>query len=260
MLNQWAKEWTVQKKIKASKGSRGSPTSKNAPQHVADADMVLDPDEVAKHLKMKDPNWESYKKASPFYMTSQTQKMTAEQDGGEDTGPKIPKQRRIAKTPPPPEKKGKTKEELLAWFKSSREEHMERFRQPETKQEEIERGSTADAQVEVPLSGQEPNCFGSGCLRERPRERQAKAEESTADSSCQYVASQDAAREAKKGKGKRYPTPTSEPSEGEGDPLALKSLELAPIEAPMAHQATLDSGPATSCIPVELAASLACSA
>ena len=42
VLNQWAKEWTIQqKKIKASrqpKGSRGSPTSKNAPQHVADAD------------------------------------------------------------------------------------------------------------------------------------------------------------------------------------------------------------------------------
>ena len=42
-----AKEWTTQQqKIKAakqSKASRGSPTSKNAPQHVADADMPLDP-------------------------------------------------------------------------------------------------------------------------------------------------------------------------------------------------------------------------
>ena len=119
------------------------------------------------------------------------------------------------------------------------------------------------AQVEVPVSfpGQEPNRFGSGCLQERPQERpregQAKAEEGTADSSCQFnVATKDAARETQKGKGKRYPTPTSEPSEGEGDPLALKSLELASIETPMAHQVTLDSGAATSCIPDELAAAL----
>ena len=42
--------------------SRGSPASKNAPQHVADADMPLDPKEVAKHLKMEDPHWASYKK------------------------------------------------------------------------------------------------------------------------------------------------------------------------------------------------------
>ena len=67
---------------------------------------------------------------------------------------------------------------------------------------------------------------------------------------------QDAAREAKKGKGKRYPTPSSEPEEGEEDPLALKSLELASMETPMAHQVTLDSGAATSCTPVELAAAL----
>ena len=68
------------------------------------------------------------------------------------------------------------------------------------------------------------------------------------------MAVQDAAREAnKKGKGNRHPTPSSEPSEGENDPLALKSLELAPIETPMAHQVTLDSGAATSCIPVDLA-------
>ena len=56
------------------------------------------------------------------------------------------------------------------------------------------------------------------------------------------MATKDAARETQKGKGKRYPTPTSEPSEGEEDPLALKSLELASIETPMAHQVTLDSG------------------
>ena len=55
----------------------------------------------------------------------------------------------------------------------------------------------------------------------------------------------------------RYPTPSSEPEEGEEDPLALKSLELASMETPMAHQVTLGSGAATSCIPVELAAALA---
>ena len=60
------------------------------------------------------------------------------------------------------------------------------------------------------------------------------------------VATKDAARETQKGKGTRYPTPSSEPEEGDEDPLALKSLELASIEAPMAHQVTLDSGAATS--------------
>ena len=69
------------------------------------------------------------------------------------------------------------------------------------------------------------------------------------------MATKDAARETQKGKGKRYPTPSSEPSEGEEDPLALKSLELASMETPMAHQVTLDSG-AASCIPVDLAAAL----
>ena len=51
------------------------------------------------------------------------------------------------------------------------------------------------------------------------------------------VATQDAAREAKKGKGKRYPAPTSEPSEGEGDPMKIigpdnpKWEQLRKIEA-----------------------------
>ena len=83
---------------------------------------------------MEDPNWASYKKASPSYMSSYwsyLQKMIAEQDEEEeDAGPKTPKQRRVAKTPQAPEKKGKTKEERVAWFKSAHEEHMERFRQP----------------------------------------------------------------------------------------------------------------------------------
>ena len=60
----------------------------------------------------------------------------------------------------------------------------------------------------------------------------------------------------RKERGKRYPTPSSEPEEGDEDPLALKSLELASMETPMAHQVTLDSGAATSCIPVDLAATL----
>ena len=70
------------------------------------------------------------------------------------------------------------------------------------------------------------------------------------------MVAKDAARETQKGKGKRYQTPSSEPDEGDEDPLALKSLELASIETPMAHQVTLDSGAATSCIPVDLAAAL----
>ena len=142
-----------QKRIKTAKGQRGSPTSKDAPKHVKDADMALNPEEVAEHLKMKDPKWETVKKESPVYMTAHMQKMMEEQEEEDDMGPKTPKQRRIAKTPPPPEKKGKTKEERMAWFKSSTEEHLEHH-------------TKADASTDVPvsLSGQEPSRFGSGCL------------------------------------------------------------------------------------------------
>ena len=94
-----------------------------------DAEMAaLKPEKVAEHLKIKEPKWESVKKEPPFYMTAHMQKMMAEQEEEDDLGPRTPKQRRIAKAPPPPEKKGKTKEERMAWFKSSTEEHMERFR------------------------------------------------------------------------------------------------------------------------------------
>ena len=164
VLNQWAKE--CRRRWPSSKRSRGSPTSKNAPQHVANADMVLEPEDVAKHFKMKDPKWESYKKEPPFYMTSHVQKMMAEEDEEEDTGPKTPKQRRMAKTSP--EKKGKTKEERLAWFKSSHEEHMERFRQPETKQEE---SSEAPRQMQVPFSGARADPAASEKGRERKANR-----------------------------------------------------------------------------------------
>ena len=69
-------------------------------------------------------------------MTAHTQKMMDEQEEEDDMGPKTPKQRRIAKTPPPPEKLGKTNEDSMAWFKSSTDERMERFRGPGAKQEE----------------------------------------------------------------------------------------------------------------------------
>ena len=137
VLGQWAKEWSLkQKRIKTAKGQRGSPTSKDAPKHVKDAGMDLKPEEVAEHLKMKDPKWETIKKESPFYMIAHTQKMMEDQEKEDDMGPKTPKQRRIVRTPPPPDKKGKTKEERMAWFKSSTEEHLGRFRKPGTKQEE----------------------------------------------------------------------------------------------------------------------------
>ena len=119
VLNQWAKEWTIKqkemgKRIKTAKGQQGSPTSKDAPKHVKDANMDLKPEDVAKHLKMKDPKLETVKKEPPFYMTAHMQKMMEEQGEEDDVGPKTPKQRRIAKTPPPPEKRGKTKEERMA--------------------------------------------------------------------------------------------------------------------------------------------------
>ena len=138
VLNQWAKEWSLkQKRIKTAKGQRGSPTSKDAPQHVKDADMDLKPEDVAKHLKIfSDPKLETVKKEPPFYMTAHMQKMMEEQEEEDDVDPRTPKQRRTAKTPPPPEKKGKTKEERMAWFRSSTEERMERFRGPGPKQEE----------------------------------------------------------------------------------------------------------------------------
>eukprot|EP00913_Durusdinium_trenchii_P008686 g8159.t1 len=203
--------------IVTAKGQRGSPTSKDAPRHVADAE------------------------------TSHMQKMMAEQEEEDDLGPKTPKQRCVVKTAPPPEKKGKTKEEHMAWFKSSTEEHMERFREPEAKQEE---SSEAPRQMlRLKSRSRSPGKSRTASVtaasekgREKGKQKQKKVQLTRAVN----LATQDAAREAKKGKGKPDPTPTSEPSEGEEDPLALKSLELA----------TLDSGAATSCIPVELAAAL----
>ena len=259
VLNQCAKEWTIKqkemgKRIKTAKGQQGSPTSKDAPKHVKDANMDLKPEDVAKHLKMKDPKLETVKKEPPFYMTAHMQKMMEEQEEEDDVGPKTPKQRRIAKTPPPPEEKGKTKEERMAWFKSSTEEHMERFRGPGPKQEE---SSEAPRQTLRLKSGKSraasaPAASEKGHQKGQEKGKQKKVQLTRAVN----VATQDAAREAKKGKGKRYPTPSSEPEEGEEDPLALKSLELASMETPMAHQVTLDSRAATSCIPVELAAAL----
>ena len=106
VLGQWAKEWSLkQKRIKTA-------------------------EEVAEHLKMKEPKWESVKKEPPVYMTAHLQKMMDDQEEEDNMGPKTPKQRRVAKTPPHPEKKGKTKEERVAWFKSSTEGHLERFREP----------------------------------------------------------------------------------------------------------------------------------
>ena len=180
VLNQWAKEWTIKqkemgKRIKTAKGQQGSPISKDAPKHVKDANMDLRPEDVAEHLKMKDPKLETVKKEPPFYMTAHMQKMMEEQEEEDEVGPKTPKQRRIAKTPPPPEKKGKTKEERVAWFKSSTEEHLERFRGPGPKQEE---------------SSEAPQ--GRRCKQKKVQLTRAV-----------NVATQDAA--PKKGKGKRYP-------------------------------------------------------
>ena len=44
-IARWAKEWSIkQKRIKTAKGQRGSPTSRDAPKHVKDAEMALKPD------------------------------------------------------------------------------------------------------------------------------------------------------------------------------------------------------------------------
>ena len=92
VLNQWAKEWSLkQKRIKTAKGQRGSPTAKDAPKHVKDADMDLKPEDVAEHLKMKGPKLETVKKEPPFYMTAQMQKMMEEQEEEDDVGPKTPR-------------------------------------------------------------------------------------------------------------------------------------------------------------------------
>ena len=260
VLNQWAKEWTIKqkemgKRIKTAKGQQGSPTSKDAPKHVKDADMDLKPEDVAKHLKMKDPKLETVKKEPPFYMTAHMQQMMEEQEEEDEVGPKTPKQRRIAKTPPPPEKKGKTKEERMAWFKSSTEEHLERFRGPGSKPEE---SSEAPRQtLRLKSRSRSPGKSRAASAPAASEKGQGKGKQKKVQlTRAVNVATQDAAREAKKGKGKRYPTPSSEPDEGDEDPLALRSLELASMETPMAHQVTLDSGAATSCIPVELATAL----
>ena len=260
VLNQWAKEWTIKqkemgKRIKTAKGQQGSPTSKDAPKHVKDADMDLKPEDVAKHLKMEDPKLETVKKGGPFYMTAHMQQMMEEQEEEDEVGPKTPKQRRIAKTPPPPEKKGKTKEERMAWFKSSTEEHQERFRGPGSKPEE---SSEAPRQtLRLKSRSRSPGKSRAASAPAASEKGQGKGKQKKVQlTRAVNVATQDAAREAKKGKGKRYPTPSSEPDEGDEDPLALRSLELASMETPMAHQVTLDSGAATSCIPVELATAL----
>ena len=143
----------------------------------------------------------------------------------------------------------------MAWFKSSTDQHMERFRGPGPKQEE---SSEAPRQtLRLKSRSRSP---GKGRAASAPaaseKGHQKGKQKKVQLTRAVNVATQEAAREAKKGKGKRHPTPSSEPEEGEEDPLALKSLELASMETPMAHQATLDSGAATSCIPVELAEAL----
>ena len=63
VLGQWAKEWSLkQKRLKTAKRQRGSPTSRDAPKQVKDAEMALKPEDVAEHLRMKEPKWESFKK------------------------------------------------------------------------------------------------------------------------------------------------------------------------------------------------------
>ena len=221
--------------------------------------MDLKPEDVAKHVKMKDPKLETVKKEPPFYMTAHMQKMMEEQEEEDDVGPKTPKQRRIAKTPPPPEKKGKAKEERVAWFKSSTEEHMERFRGPGPRQEESSEAprQTLRLKSRSRFPGKSRAASALAASEKGHKKGQEKGKQKKVQlTRAVNVATQDAAREAQKGKGKRYPTPSSEPEEGDEDPLALKSLELASMETPMAHQVTLDSGAATSCIPVDLAAAL----
>ena len=257
VLNQWAKEWTIKqkemgKRIKTAKGQQGSPTSKDAPKHVKDADMDLKPEDVAKHLKMKDPKLETVKKGGTFYMTAHMQKMMEEQEEEDEVGPKTPKQRRIAKTPPPPEKKGKTKEERMAWFKSSTEEHMERFRGPGPKQEELSEAPRQTLRLKPrsrspgkSRAASAPAAIDKGHQKGQEKVKQKKVQLTRAVN----VATQDAAREVKKGKGKRYPTPSSEPEEGDEDPLALKSLELASMETHWATSLSSLKAPARSTRP-----------